>query len=91
MQIPPAKKKGAWPDKIYKSTSNNNNNSSSNNNKKKKKNHNKNNNNNNNNNNNKNMNNNKVQTQTAVPLQDILFLCLYKGVETKSAAPSLIF
>ena len=28
-----------------------------------------------------NNNNNKVQTKTAAPLQDILFLCLYKGVE----------
>ena len=34
-----------------------------------------------NNNNNKNKNKNKVQTNTAAPLQDILFLCLYKGVE----------
>ena len=43
-----------------------------------------------NNKNNKN-NNNKVQTKTAAPLQHILPLCLYKGVETKSAAPSLFF
>ena len=28
---------------------------------------------------------------TAAPLQHILFLCLYKGVETTSSAPSLFF
>ena len=39
------------------------------------------NNNNNSNNNNNHNNNNKVQTKTAAPLQHILFLCLYKGVE----------
>ena len=42
-------------------------------------------------NNNNSNNNNKVQTKTAASLQDILFLCLYKGVETKSATPSLLF
>ena len=47
--------------------------------------------NNNNNTNNNNNNNNKVQTKAAAPLQHLLFLCLYKGVETKSAAPSLFF
>ena len=36
-------------------------------------------------------NNSKVQTKTAAPLQHVLFLCLYKGVETNSAAPSLVF
>ena len=36
-------------------------------------------------------NNNKVQTKTAAPLQHIFFLCLYKGVETKSAAKPLFF
>ena len=36
-------------------------------------------------------NNNKVQTKTAAPLQHICFLGLYKGVETKTAAPSLFF
>ena len=45
----------------------------------------------NNKNNKNNNNNNKVQTKTAAPLQHILPLCLYKGVETKSAAPSLFF
>ena len=42
-------------------------------------------------NNNNNNNNNKLQTKTVAPLQHVLFLCLYKGVETKSAAPSLFF
>ena len=41
--------------------------------------------------NNYNKNKNKVQAKTAAPLQHILFLCLYAGMETTSAAPSLFF